>query len=83
GQGGGAAAIADNLPFDGAHNVLAAVVRWVENGDAPDTITGTKFVNDTAGLGIDFQRRHCKYPLRSTFRGEGLDAKDLESWRCE
>ncbi|KAF6806131.1 feruloyl esterase B [Colletotrichum sojae] len=83
GQGGGAAAIADNLPFDGAHNVLAAVVRWVENGDAPDTITGTKFVNDTAGLGIDFQRRHCRYPLRNTFRGGDLDAKDLESWRCE
>ncbi|KAK1979836.1 Tannase/feruloyl esterase [Colletotrichum cereale] len=83
GQGGAAAAVAGNdLPFDRAHSVLAAVVDWVEAGVAPDTVTGTKFVNDTAGLGVDFQRRHCRYPLRNIYKGDGLDPKKADSWTC-
>lgn len=57
GQGGGAPA--KGIAFEPQTNVLAAVVAWVERGEAPETLTGTKFVNDTAALGIDFQRRHC------------------------
>ncbi|KAL0939178.1 feruloyl esterase B [Colletotrichum truncatum] len=83
GQGGGAAAVADNLPFDKEHNVLAAVVDWAENGVAPETVTGTKFVNDTVSLGIDFQRRHCRYPLRNVYQGNGLDHRKVESWSCK
>ena len=49
------------MPFARADNVLAALVGWVENGVAPDTIEGTKFVNDTVGLGAAFRRRHCRY----------------------
>ena len=30
---------------DPQHNVLLRMVDWVENGNAPDTVTGTKFVN--------------------------------------
>ncbi|KAK1993167.1 hypothetical protein LX36DRAFT_643558 [Colletotrichum falcatum] len=80
--GGGSAAVAHDLPFDAAHNVLAAVVDWVEAGVAPETITGTKFVNDTEALGVDFQRRHCRYPLRNTYKGGGLDPKNGDSWTC-
>lgn len=58
GQGGGAAAA--GVPFESLNNVLAALVEWVENGVAPDTIEGTKFVNDTVQLGVAFQRRHCR-----------------------
>ncbi|TDZ53658.1 putative feruloyl esterase B-2 [Colletotrichum trifolii] len=84
GQGGGAAAAAGNLPFDGEHNVLAAVVDWVENGNAPETLKGTKFVNDSASLGIDYQRKHCRYPLRNTFGGSGPHgSKDVENWTCK
>lgn len=57
GQGGGGAAAGG---FDADTNVLAAVVAWVEDGRAPERIEGTKFVNDTASLGIEFQRRHCR-----------------------
>lgn len=59
GQGGGAAAA--GVPFDSANNVLAAVVRWVEKGAAVEDIVGTKFLNDSVDLGVDFQHRHCKY----------------------
>ena len=57
GQGGGASG--QGIPFEPQQNVLAAIVAWVEKGQAPDSLTGTKFVNDTISLGIDFQRNHC------------------------
>ena len=58
GQEGGAAAA--GIPYGSGNNVLAALVEWVEGGVGPDTIEGTKFVNDTITLGIAFQRRHCR-----------------------
>ncbi|GAP93047.2 putative feruloyl esterase b [Rosellinia necatrix] len=79
GQGGSAPAYA--IPFDAAHNVLAAVVDWVEKGRAPDTIVGTKFVGDSVDAGVAYRHRHCRYPYRSTYSGEG-DPLDVESWDC-
>ncbi len=58
GQGGGASAA--GVPFESATNVLAAVVQWVEHGIAVEDVVGTKFVNDSVDLGVDFQHRHCK-----------------------
>jgi feruloyl esterase len=58
GQGGGASAV--GVLFEGANNVLAALVDWVEYGIAPETIEGTKFVDDDVAMGPEFQRRHCR-----------------------
>ena len=58
GQGGGASA--KGIPFHSSNNVLAALVRWAENGTAVNDIVGTKFINDSVDLGIAFQHRHCK-----------------------
>ena len=58
GQGGASAAA--GVPFEKENNVLAAMVAWVEHGMAPDTIEGTKFVNDTISRGISFKRKHCR-----------------------
>lgn len=58
GQGGGASAA--GLSFDPQRNVLAAAVAWVERGEAPETIEGTKFVDNDYHLGEMFRRRHCK-----------------------
>lgn len=58
GQGG--AASAAGIPFQSANNVLAAMVQWVENGTAVEDIIGTKFVDDTVALGVDYHHRHCK-----------------------
>lgn len=80
GQAGGSSA---QGPFDAKHNVVAALVDWVENGNAPDTITGTKYVNDTVQSGIDFQRSHCRWPMRNTYLGGGKDANDPASWQCK
>lgn len=80
GQGGNTAA--QGIAFDGANNVLAAVVDWVEAGIAPEVLVGTKFVNDSVEAGVDHKHRHCKYPAKSTFKGEGYEPSDLESWTC-
>ncbi|KAI8685848.1 Carboxylic ester hydrolase [Fusarium keratoplasticum] len=66
--------------MDADHNVLAAIVRWVEQGIAPETLTGTKYINDTTSLGEEFQRKHCRYPLHNVYRGG--DSRDPEAWSC-
>lgn len=78
GQQGGSSAQGS---FDRYSNVLAALVDWVEQGVAPETITGTKFVNDSATLGVAFQRRHCRWPLRNTYLGG--DSNDPNNWQCQ
>ena len=58
GQGGNAAA--EGIGFEREGNVLAALVAWVEKGVAPETMEGTKFVDDVVGRGVAFRRRHCR-----------------------
>lgn len=58
-----------------------AIVDWVEKDNAPETIIGTKFINDTQSLGVQFQRAHCKYPKRNQYKGEG-DPNVIGSWEC-
>ncbi|KAJ7062995.1 tannase and feruloyl esterase [Mycena belliarum] len=43
------------------HNILLALVDWVEGGVAPDTVTGTAPDGAT--------RVHCRYPQRSVWDG--------------
>ncbi|PVI01103.1 tannase and feruloyl esterase [Periconia macrospinosa] len=78
GQGGGAPSA--GVEFEREGNVLRAIVDWVENGVAPDTITGTKFVDDVVAKGVQFKRRHCRYPMRNVYVGG--NATEVESWEC-
>lgn len=80
GQGGGASA---QGTFDREHNVLAAVVDWFEQGLAPQTITGTKYVSDMASLGVAFARKHCRWPLRNVYLGGGRNPNETASWECQ
>lgn len=80
GQGGGSSA---QGPFDRDHNVLAAVVDWFEQGVAPDTIIGTKYVNDIASMGVGYTRNHCRWPLRNVYLGGGRNPNDTTSWECQ
>ncbi|KAF5360117.1 hypothetical protein D9757_011738 [Collybiopsis confluens] len=68
--------------LDPDRNVLTTVVRWVEEGIAPDTILGTKYVNDTTSLGVEFSRRHCRYPTRNVYDRKG-DSNLPSSWSCK
>ena len=57
------------------------MVDWVENGNAPDTVTGTKYVNDDPSQGVAFKRNHCRYPLRNVYVGP-QSYTDPDAWKC-
>lgn len=86
GGGTGAGNIGNSLSNLGGmepdSNILLALVRWVEEGVGPETITGYRHKNDTEKGEIEYQRKHCRYPKRNMFRGQG-DPKNLEGWSCE
>lgn len=77
---------------DGADNIdfLTALENWVEQGKAPDMLTGYNF--DWRGVQyvapswprpadqIRFSRPHFPYPARAIWSGQG-NANDPKSWR--
>ncbi|RYP12948.1 hypothetical protein DL767_010974 [Monosporascus sp. MG133] len=65
---------------DPDENVLWSMVRWVEQGIAPDTITGTAYVNGSKSAGVAFKRKHCRWPFRNVYQGGDPDLED--SWGC-
>lgn len=76
GQLGGTTAL--DTPED---SMLRRIVEWVEYGNAPEFVRGTKFVNDTASLGVEFTRKHCKYPTVNKYTGSG-EGLDEDGWQC-
>ncbi|KAK5167260.1 hypothetical protein LTR04_000073 [Oleoguttula sp. CCFEE 6159] len=66
---------------DAEHDMLMALVRWVEQKQAPDQIIGTKYKNDTVSEGVLRQRPICNYPNRAVYNGSG-DVDDARSWKC-
>jgi feruloyl esterase len=85
GGGDGAWAIGQNQKAAASSapnaNVLSAIVRWVEQGIPPETLLGTKWVNDAAAKDVAFQRRHCKYPATNKYKGSG-NSSEPGSWGC-
>jgi feruloyl esterase len=65
---------------DEQHDAVLALMKWVEEGAAPDHIVATKYVNDNVSLGFKRQRKICKYPGRAKFVGDEVD--DADSWVC-
>ncbi|KAF7910258.1 hypothetical protein EAE99_011305 [Botrytis elliptica] len=64
---------------DPRHDVLLALMTWVENGTAPDSIIATKFNDD---LTVAKQRPICAFSNQAKYDGTGnVDAP--ESWSCE
>lgn len=83
--GDGASAIGQDLAstesLDPKENILMALVDWVENGVGPETVIGTKWINNTQSAGVEYKRAHCKYPLRNQYQGQG-DPNEISSWKC-
>ncbi|KAI1263567.1 feruloyl esterase B precursor [Xylariaceae sp. FL1019] len=65
---------------DAEHDIILAMMKWVEEDEAPDHLIATKFVNDTAGLGVQSQRPLCVYPKQAKFISG--DPNLPESWEC-
>ena len=64
---------------DADHHVVSAVIKWVEQGVAPDKIVATKF--DTAG-NLTRSRPVCAYPAEAVYNGSG-GIDDAANFSCE
>jgi feruloyl esterase len=64
------------------HDVLMAMMAWVEKGKVPEYVVGTKYVNDTAHTEVMRQRPLCMYPKQAKYTGKG-DVNSAKSWECK
>ncbi|KAI0349705.1 feruloyl esterase-like protein [Trametes cingulata] len=62
------------------HNILSAMIRWVEEGVAPTQIVAAKYKNDNPSEGVAFTRPLCKWP--TTVKYLGGDPNDAGSFIC-
>ncbi|KAJ5636349.1 ferulic acid Esterase/Feruloyl esterase [Penicillium longicatenatum] len=67
---------------DREHDVVRALMDWVEKGVAVEKIVATKFKNDDPTEGVVRQRPLCPYPKQAVYKGKG-DLNDSASWNCE
>tara|TARA_R110002167_G_scaffold144413_4_gene334646 strand:+ start:175 stop:1764 length:1590 start_codon:yes stop_codon:yes gene_type:complete len=58
---------------------LPALVDWVEQGKAPDSITATHSSNGS----VDNERLLCPYPQQSIFTGPAGGADNPANWKAE
>lgn len=66
---------------DPQHDILLALMRWTEQGKAPEQIIATKWHNDTLHDKVYRQRPLCPYPERAMYIGRG-DPDDAANWKC-
>ena len=65
---------------DAKHNGLLALMRWVENGTAPDSLVATKYVDDNPSKGVYRQRTLCPFPKQAVYTSGNVSA--ASSWTC-
>ena len=64
---------------DADHHVVSAVIKWVEQGVAPEKIIATRF--DGAG-NLLRSRPLCAYPAQAAYKGSG-SIDDAANFTCE
>lgn len=67
---------------DAEHDVVLAMVDWVEKGVAPQQLIATRYNGDVFANGVQKQRPACPYPRQASYLGEG-DVNAADSWSCE
>ena len=68
--------------MDANHDVVLAIMAWVENGTAPDSIIATKFAGDTDRNTVVNQRPICAYPNLAKYVGSG-NSNLSSNWACQ
>jgi feruloyl esterase len=63
---------------DADHHVVSAVIKWVEQGVAPEKLVATRF--DAAG-NLTLSRPLCAYPAQAAYDGSG-DINDAANFSC-
>ncbi|TVY87427.1 putative feruloyl esterase B-1 [Lachnellula willkommii] len=67
---------------DAQHDVVLALMAWVEKGDAPDSLIATKFLDDKVITDVVNQRPICAYPSQAQYTGSG-NVNESSSWACQ
>ncbi len=68
-------------PGANSFDALGALAKWVEDGEAPDRLSATKYVNDNPAQGVKFTRPVCSFPKVAVWNGRGSDA-DAVNYDC-
>jgi feruloyl esterase len=67
---------------DARHDALLALVDWVEEGRAPDSIVATTWESSmNASSGVKSQRPLCAFPEKAVYHGHGK-VRAASSWSC-
>ncbi|OJK03023.1 hypothetical protein ASPACDRAFT_40338 [Aspergillus aculeatus ATCC 16872] len=66
---------------DPKHDLVLAIMAWVENGTAPAYLIPTKYENDNPADGVEKQRPICPYPQLAQYSGSG-DVNEAQNWHC-
>ena len=59
-------------------DMLNALERWVEHGEAPDSIPASRVIDGR----VDRTRPLCPYPQQATYKGSG-DINDAANFVCK
>jgi len=68
-------------PGPNLFDTISALEKWVENGQAPDAIPATHFVNNNPALGVDRTMPLCAFPEEAQYSGSG-DVNSAANWAC-
>jgi feruloyl esterase len=77
----GESATTSSPVVDADHDIVHALIRWVEQGIPPDRIIATQYTNNSATQPIIRQRPLCAYPNVSRYNGSG-DVNNAASFSC-
>jgi Tannase and feruloyl esterase len=66
---------------DPAHEVVAALAHWVEDGAPPEQIIATLYHDNNPTKGIAAQRPWCPFPATARFSGQGART-EAASYAC-
>jgi feruloyl esterase len=67
---------------DPSHDILLALMDWVEKGTAPEKMVATTWKNDTTQDAVYRQRPLCFYPKKAVYKGKG-DPNEAQNWDCQ
>lgn len=67
---------------DAAHDELLALMAWVEQGTAPETLVATEWEDEATRETVLRQRPICKWPMQARYVGEG-SPDEPGNWKCE
>ncbi|GAA5936110.1 uncharacterized protein JCM15063_002712 [Sporobolomyces koalae] len=66
--------------FDKEHDMVLALLDWVENGNAPNELISSSYTGGNKTNGVAFQRKLCPYPQEGVYIGG--DANSADSYEC-